>query len=264
MKLKGFIDDAYKGKVRKKKRLEKRTGDFVLGFEDFAERLGKKPTRSEVEYLAPSDLKLLVNLISTNPAQEKRDQTIWGFLTSLAAERSSEPIVLTARDFAGLELKKGTIVLNGLADHVGERMAGGKIIVNGRSGHYLGQEMTGGGIVANSCGDYAFRNMKGGWGVIKGNAGNYLGVGNSGGRIVVKANAGSRTGWLMHSGRIYVRKNAGDYLGMMMSNGSIAIGGRAGQRTGWRMKGGTILARGYGPEVGAGKVGGNIFRKKTG
>ena len=42
MTLTGFIDDAYKGKVRKKKRLEKRSGNFVLGFEGLHQQTGKE------------------------------------------------------------------------------------------------------------------------------------------------------------------------------------------------------------------------------
>lgn len=270
MKLKGFMDDAYGGKVRRKKRLEKRSGDFVLGFEDFVQRLGEKPSRKDVEELAPSDEKHLLSLVtSATPENNKRDQKTWGYLSGLAAERSPEPLILPARDFAGLGMKSGMLILDAKSkdqalsppSHVGEGMTGGRILVRGGAGHYLGQVMEGGGIVADSCEDYAFRNMKGGWGVVKGNAQNYLGVGNFGGKILVKGKAGLRTGWLMHGGRIRVNGNVGYYLGLMMSGGKISIGGRSGGKAGWRMKGGTIIAQGYGPNVGAGKVGGKIFRR---
>ncbi len=62
--------------------------------------------------------------------------------------------MLPARDYAGLELSSGTIILDAgsadhvAKDHVGERMKGGRILVQGEAGDYLGQEMSGGGIVA--------------------------------------------------------------------------------------------------------------------
>lgn len=286
MKLKGFMDQAYEGKVRKEKRLDEKKGEFLLGFEDLALRLKDRPKRTEVETLAPREADQIVDLILSASPKDKREEIIWGILTSLAAESLSEPLVIPPRNFAGLELKRGTIILDGEASgagpkarasevagqtpalwtsghHLGEKMYGGMLVVRGRAGDYLGQEMSGGGIVCASCGDYAFRKMTGGWGVVKGDAGNYIGVGNSGGRIVVKGRAGARAGWLMRSGRIRVGKDAGDYLGLMMSGGEISAGGRSGSRAGWRMKGGTITTCGYGPEVGAEKVGGRIFRRKA-
>ena len=284
MKLKGFMDQAYEGKVRGEKRLDEKKGEFLLGFEDLAQRLKERPKRAEVEDLAPRDADSIVDLVISASPKDKREETIWGILSSLAAESISEPLFIPPRNFAGLELKRGTIILDGeapasgpkarasgeagqtsapwtRAHHLGEKMSGGRLVVRGGAGDYLVQEMEGGGIVCTSCGDYAFRNMKGGWGVVKGDAGNYLGVGNSGGRIAVKGRAGARAGWLMRSGRIWVGKDAGDYLGLMMSGGKISTWGRAGARAGWRMKGGLIKADGYGPEAGAEKVGGRIFRR---
>jgi len=284
LKLKGFMDQAYEGKVRKAKRLDEKKGEFLLGFEDLAQRLKERPKRAEVEDLAPRDADSIVDLVISASPKDKREETIWGILSSLAAESISEPLVIPPRNFAGLELKMGTIILDGEASasgpkarasggagqiqstrahHLGEKMSGGRLVVRCGAGDYLGQEMEGGGIVCASCGDYAFRNMKGGWGVVKGDAGNYLGVGNFGGRIAVKGRAGARAGWLMRSGRIWVGKDAGDYLGLMMSGGTISVGGRSGARAGWRMKGGLIKADGYGPEAGAEKVGGRIFRREA-
>jgi formylmethanofuran dehydrogenase subunit C len=286
LKLKGFMDQAYGGKVRGERRLDEKKGEFLLGFEDLAQRLNERPKRAQVEDLAPKEADSIVDLVISASPKDKREEMIWGILSSLAAERLSVPMVIPPRNFPGLELKKGAIILDGnalasgpkarasggagqtsapwtRAHHLGERMSGGRLVVQGGAGDYLGQEMEGGGIVCASCGDYAFRNMAGGWGVVKGDAGNYLGVGNSGGRIAVKGRAGARAGWLMRSGRIWVGKDAGDYLGLMMSGGSISAGGKAGPRAGWRMKGGLITADGYGPEAGAEKVGGRILRRKA-
>jgi formylmethanofuran dehydrogenase subunit C len=284
LSLSGFMDQAYGGKVRGKKRLEEKKGEFLLGFEDLAGRLKERPKRTEVEALAPNDSDSIVDLVLSASPKERREEMIWGLLSGLAAERLPEPLVLPPRNYAGLEMKGGTIILDGTAPasgpkgvsggagqtrpqgakahHLGERMAGGRLVVRGGAGDYLGQEMRGGGIVCSSCGDYAFRKMAGGWGVVRGDAGNYLGVGNSGGRIAVKGRAGVRAGWLMRSGKIWVAKDVGEYLGLMMGGGIIAVGGKAGPRAGWRMKGGLIEAEGYGPEAGDEKVGGRILRRE--
>jgi formylmethanofuran dehydrogenase subunit C len=256
VKLKRFMDDAYQGRARTK-RLETRKGDLVFGLEDLADRVGLKPSRAEVEELAPTDEVLLSRLISADPG--KKHQVIWGYLTAIAAERQSLPLMLSCGSFAGLELSGGVIVMETGGDHVGERMKGGRIFVRGSAGHYLGQEMAGGGIVAGSCMNYAFRNMRKGWGVILGDAGNFTGLGNSGGRIAVWGNSGQRSGWLMHSGRLRIRGNAGDYLGLLMSGGEIIVKGRVGARAGWRMKGGSIKAGEFGPEAGVGSQGGCIL-----
>lgn len=284
MKLSGFMDQAYRGKVRREKRLEERRGAFLLGFEDLAARLKERPKRVQVEELAPKDADSILELVVSASPKERREETIWGLLSSLAAERLEEPLVMPPRNYAGLEMRRGTIVLEGeapapgpkaegaggagrilgtRAHHLGERMSGGRLVVRGGAGDYLGQEMEGGGIVCASCGDYAFRRMAKGWGVVGGDAGNYLGVGNSGGRIAVKGRAGARAGWLMRSGRIRIGKGAGEYLGLMMSGGVISVVGRVGPRAGWRMKGGAITADGYGPEAGEGKVGGKILRREA-
>jgi formylmethanofuran dehydrogenase subunit C len=259
MKLKRFMDDAYQGKARTK-RLETRKGTMVFGLEDLADLVGLKPSKADVEELAPSDRAILSRLVSADPG--KKYQMIWGYLTAVAAERSSEPLKLpekAANDYAGLELSCGSIMMETGGDHVGERMKGGRIFVRGSAGSHLGQEMAGGRIVAGSCRDYAFRNMYGGFGAILGDAGNFTGLGNYGGRIAVRGNSGDRSGWLMHSGKLRIRGNAGDYLGLLMSGGDILVKGRAGSRAGWRMKGGSIKARSFGPEAGVDNQGGSIL-----
>jgi formylmethanofuran dehydrogenase subunit C len=252
MSIKGFMDEAYQGKARSK-RLETRRGDIVFGLEDLAERVGLKPSRQDVEALAPDDPGLLARLIAADPG--KKYGMIWGILSSIAAERSAEPLRLPRRDFIGLEMRGGAIVLDHAGDHVGERMRGGRIFVRGEAGDCLGQEMAGGGIVAGSCGDYAFRKMRAGWGVVLEDAGKFLGIGNCGGRIAVRGGCGERAGWLMRGGSLRVRGDAGDYLGILMSGGEVKVLGRAGKRAGWRMKGGTILAKAFGPEAAANVMG---------
>jgi len=252
MSLKRFMEDAYQGRARVK-RLETRRGNMVFSLEDLADRIGTRPARAEVEALAPSDDGLLGQLIAADPG--KKYQVLWGYLSSIAAERSPVSVQLPARDFAGLELCRGSIVLEEARDHVGERMKGGRILVHGFAGDFLGQEMSGGGIVAGGCRDYAFRNMRGGFGVVRGNSGNFMGLGNSGGRIVVRGRCGERAGWLMRGGSMLIAEDAGDYLGLLMRGGRITVKGRAGRRAGWRRKGGAIRAGGYGPEAADGVLG---------
>jgi len=256
MGLKRFMDQAYGGRTRSRK-LDTCKGDVVFSLEDLAERAGPRPCREKVAEFAPSDQTLLHRLIYSRP--EKKHALIWGYLSSLAAEASPGPLELPGYDYAGLELRSGTVLLDVAGEHAGERMKGGRILVKKRAGSYLGQEMTGGGIVAESCKDYAFRNMAGGFGVILGDAGSCIGLGNRGGRIVVRGSCKERAGWLMHGGTLRIGQDAGDYLGLLMSGGEIRVAGWAGSRAGWRMKGGTIRAGGVGPEAGSGAVGGSIL-----
>ena len=252
MKLSDFMDDAYQGSARGR-RLETRQGDTIFSLEDLADRVGTKPSRKAVEELVPNDKSTIVRLIESDP--DKKYQLLWGYLSSIAAERSTAPLQLPARDYAGLELSSGTIILDEAKDHVGERMKGGRILARFGAGDFLGQEMSGGGIVVGTARDYAFRNMRGGFGVIRGDSGKSLGLGNSGGKIVCLGNCGERAGWLMHSGSLRVRGVAGDYLGLLMSGGKIVVKGQTGKRAGWRMKGGTIMANGFGPEAADGVLG---------
>lgn len=246
MKLVRFMDAAYQGKTSGR-RLKTSRMDMIFNMEDLADQVGEKPSRAEVEQFVPQDKNQLELLISAHPG--KRYALLWGYLTSLAAERSTAPLRLPCRDYAGLELAQGTIIMQEAGAHVGERMKGGKILVLGSAGDYLGQEMSGGGIVAAGCRDYAFRNMRGGYGVVRGDCGKFAGLGNSGGRIVVQGSCGERAGWLMRSGSLYVRGDCGDYLGLLMSGGKIVVKGKAARRAGWRKKGGIITAASFGPEA---------------
>jgi glutamate synthase domain-containing protein 3 len=252
------MDDAYNGKIREKS-LNTHKGKIVFCLDDLADMVGKNPTKSDIEQLVPSDCTQLSRLISEVPSNKLLP--IWGFLTSIAAEKSPEPINITGRDYVGHELSFGTIISDEGADHVGEKMKGGRLIVKGKAGNYLGQEMIGGGIVAKSCKNYGFRNMRGGWGVIFGDAGNSFGLGNSGGKLLVKGNTGDQTCWLMRGGRVIVKGDAGDYLGLYMKGGDVLVYGKAGSGAGCWMKGGQIIAATFGSESGAGAVGGKIFER---
>jgi formylmethanofuran dehydrogenase subunit C len=246
MKLLRFMDAAYQGNASGR-RLKTCQRDMIFSLEDLADQVGEKPTRAEVEQFVSKDKNQLELLVSAHPG--KKYALLWGYLTSLAAECCTAPLLLPCRDYAGLELSRGTIILQEAGDHVGERMKGGKIRVQGKAGDYLGQDMEGGGIIAAGCRDYAFRNMRGGYGVVRGDAGKFAGLGNSGGRIAVLASCSERAGWLMRAGSLYVRGDVGDYLGLLMSGGKILVKGKAAMRAGWRKKGGSIRAASYGPEA---------------
>lgn len=253
MKLGSFMNKAYEKKGAAP-RLKKGRRDMVFSLEDMADRVGERPERSSVEKLVGGDHSQIDLLLSSRP--EKRCARIWGYLSSLAAEMSTAPLRIAPADYAGLEMRRGTIILEkavpgstAATDHVGERMDGGRIAVLGAAGDYLGQEMRGGRIFASGCRDYAFRNMRAGWGIVRGNAGKFTGLGNSGGRIIVQGSCGERAGWLMRSGRLEVGDDAGEYLGLLMSGGEIIVKGSAGRRAGWRKKGGRIAARSFGPEA---------------
>ena len=244
MKLFRFMNEAYPEKGR---RLKRHQGDMVFSLEDLASRVGTRPSRAEVEELICRDETVLGQLLWADPGKEYR--LLWGYLSSIAAERSSEPLLLPSRDYAGLELSHGTIILQGASDHVGEKMSGGKIMARQGSGDYLGQEMTGGVIITRQAGDYAFRNMRGGKGLVQGDCGKFLGLGNWGGKIVILGSCLERAGWLMRGGSIRVRGEAGEYLGLLMKGGQIVVLGRAGKRAGWRRRGGTIKAIEFGAEA---------------
>ncbi|MCQ8902794.1 MAG: hypothetical protein NQU42_01665 [Methanothrix sp.] len=236
MGLKNLMESAYGGKTRHR-RLDSEKGERVISLEDLADRVGDHPKKEEVAELLNDEI--IPRMISSIP-QGKKESLIWGYITSIAAERSASYVVVRPMDFAGLELSGGMLILMGdekkRPSHVGERMRSGMIRL-GEAGDYLGQGMSGGGIVASSCGTYAFRDMRGGWGVILGDAGSFIGVNNSGGRILVKGNAGERAGWLMRSGRLTVLGDAGDYLGILAKGGVIKIRGDAGRNVGWRAGG---------------------------
>ncbi len=246
MKLTRFMDDAYRGQTSGR-RLKSQEADPIFSLDDLAERVGTRPSRGEVEELLPQDPGTLERLLGSDPG--RRYQIIWGHLSSIAAQISPEPLLIPARDYAGLELSGGTIILEKGGDHVGERMRGGRIYLREAAGDYLGQEMSGGEIICAGAGHYAFRRMSGGLGVIKGDCGNFLALGCSGGRVVCRGSCGDRAGWLMSKGSVRIHGDAGDYLGLLMKGGQITVFGRAGWRAGWRMKGGTIRGKDFGPEA---------------
>ena len=126
MSLKGFMEEAYGGQVRSR-RLERRKGTVVLSLKEISDKLESRPEKVDVARLAPKGA-LLARLISLVP-EGKREALIWGYLTSIAAEGSLEPVEVTGGDYAGLELARGRLFIDGAGDHIGEGMKGGLIRV---------------------------------------------------------------------------------------------------------------------------------------
>ena len=96
--------------------------------------------------------------------------------------------------------------------HLGEKMAGGKITVNGDAGEWAGSAMKKGLIeIHGNASDYL--------------ASPYRGVseGMKGGKIVVDGNVGSDSGCYLRGGLIKIKGNAGPFLGFHMSDGTIHV-----------------------------------------
>ena len=123
--------------------------------------------------------------------------------------------------------------------HLGEKMAGGKITVNG-----------------DAC-QWAGASMKKGLLEIHGNAGDYLGSpyrgsteGMKGGKIVVDGDVGNDSGAYLHGGLIKIKgSNVGQFLGYHMSDGTIHVEKNARSRVGANMTGGKIIVSGVVEEV---------------
>ncbi|MEA2070038.1 MAG: formylmethanofuran dehydrogenase subunit C [Asgard group archaeon] len=136
--------------------------------------------------------------------------------------------------------------------HVGEKMTGGKIIINGDIGMHLGVEMTGGQIhVEGSVDDFAGANISGGEIIIKGQAGHYLGgslrgdwQGMKGGHIKIVGNVGNECGIWMRNGFIEITGDVSSFLGMHLHDGTIIVNGDVKDRAGASMTGGQIIING--------------------
>jgi len=141
VKLSSFMNSVYP-EGNPSSRIKKSRKDMIFSLEDLADRIGERPDRARVEELVGGEASQIELLLSSQP--DKRCAMIWGYVSSLAAERSPLPLRLPARDYVGLELAGGSIILEKGRDHVGERMSGGRIKIEGAAGDYLGQEMKGG------------------------------------------------------------------------------------------------------------------------
>jgi formylmethanofuran dehydrogenase subunit C len=131
---------------------------------------------------------------------------------------------------------------------IGNKLAGGRIRVEGNAGMHLGAEMTDGEIVVNgNVADWVGAEMHGGRIHVHGSAGHLVGAvyrggrrGMTGGVILVDGNAGNELGHTMRRGIIAVGGNAGDAAGFNMIAGTILVFGEMGIRPGAGMRRGTI------------------------
>jgi formylmethanofuran dehydrogenase subunit C len=133
---------------------------------------------------------------------------------------------------------------------LGEKMMGGRIVVDGPIGRHAGSQMRAGELViAGDAGDWLGAEMRGGSIRVSGNAGDraggaYVGsvVGMRGGTIVVEGNVGVASGQAMRRGQLVILGDAGETLGYVMRAGTIVVAGDPGERVGAGMIRGTIVA----------------------
>lgn len=133
--------------------------------------------------------------------------------------------------------------------HLGQQMAGGKIIATGSVGRHVGTEMSDGEIVIQGdAGDYVGAAMTGGLIEIRGNAGDWVGAnlagdpyGINGGEIIIAGNAGKALGRRMRRGVIVVGGDVGDLAAWEMLAGTIIVFGRPGQNIGVNIFRGTLV-----------------------
>ena len=122
--------------------------------------------------------------------------------------------------------------------HTGEKMAGGKITINGNIGGWSGNDMKGGLIeVHGDAGDYLASPYRG------------TSTGMKGGLIIVDGKVGSDVGCYLKGGILKIAGGAGRFLGYHMSDGAILVDKEVDTRAGACMTGGKIVITGTIPEV---------------
>lgn len=134
-------------------------------------------------------------------------------------------------------------------DQIGQDLAGGEIVVEGRCGLAAGRNMSGGALtITGDCGPFAGSGMSGGRLEIKGNAGDFLAgplngemEGMTGGLLVVRGSAGQRAGDRLRRGTIVIEGSAGDYVASRMIAGTVIVLGSVGVLPGYLMRRGTLV-----------------------
>jgi len=140
----------------------------------------------------------------------------------------------------------------GRVKHLGNGMAGGRLVIEGNAGAHVGAEMTGGRIVVEGdAGPWAGAEMRGGVLEIRGDAASHLAAayagsprGMSGGLVLVHGSAGDLVAERMRRGIVAVAGDAGDYAGAAMLAGTLLVFGRLGRRPGAGLRRGTIVVGG--------------------
>jgi len=132
---------------------------------------------------------------------------------------------------------------------LGERMAAGRMIVDGPVGFHAGAYMSGGSLtLLSDAGDYLGAHMQGGVIEVRGSAGHFAAAayrgytqGMLGGTILIHGNAGQMAGARMRRGLVIVRGECGDLPGYGMRAGTVVVGGKPGVRAGANMVRGTVI-----------------------
>src|SRR5690554_2705903 len=139
----------------------------------------------------------------------------------------------------------------GRVKHLGNGMAGGRLVIEGNAGAHVGAEMTGGRIIVEGdAGPWAGAEMRGGVLEIRGNAGSHLAAayagsprGMNGGLVLVHGSAGDLAAERMRRGIVAVAGDAGDYAGAAMLAGTLLVFGRLGRRPGAGLRRRSALLR---------------------
>ena len=145
-----------------------------------------------------------------------------------------------------------TIVFAGTntsVDHIGARLDGGTVIVDGDAGAYAGRRQKSGRLEIRGCaGEYLASRLHGGLVTVKGNAGDFLGAiragekfAMTGGTVVVDGNIGARAGDRMRRGTIIARGKIGDHAGSRMMGGTIWTETGFGRDPGPLLRRGTLI-----------------------
>lgn len=141
--------------------------------------------------------------------------------------------------------------------HIGERMACGRVVVDGSVGFHAGAYMAGGALTVNGeAGDYLGAHMSGGRITVRGSAGHFVGAayrgyafGMTGGAICIHGDAGHMVGARLRRGLVAVGGNCGDLAAYGMRAGTVLIGGKSQVRAGANMVRGTVILLGPPEEI---------------
>jgi formylmethanofuran dehydrogenase subunit C len=134
-------------------------------------------------------------------------------------------------DGVGEGMNAGSITVKGdVGNQAGRRMAGGRLTIQGRSGHWTASGMTAGVIeIAGDAGDRLGGPL----------AGETQGM--SGGMVVIRGDVGARAGDRLRRGTLIVEGGAEMGAGSRMLAGTLIVCGGAGPRAGYLMRRGTLV-----------------------
>jgi formylmethanofuran dehydrogenase subunit C len=134
-------------------------------------------------------------------------------------------------DHVGAKMAQGRLDVHGASgDHTGFQMAGGELRIDGGAGHFTGCQMRGGRLtVGGNSGDFAA-------GALPGDM-----EGMTGGTLTIHGHAGARLGDRMRRGLVLVGGDAGECAASRLVAGTIGIAGKLGAHYGYGMRRGTLL-----------------------